>query len=139
MRCIAQVLPADLLPERISSVQRPSRSSRLLKTLALQLIRAVVDEALNVLSEEFDRLCARIELEGFATVMEIFRNNGAGLRDLAIAGLRDYEQIPALDERGGQRVANFYADFGLILSLGTDRYHTAQIRCVLSRSSFARP
>lgn len=53
----------------------------------------------------------RAELEGFAAVMEGVRNAAAGLKGRAIAGPRDYEQIPALVERSKQRVANFYRAF----------------------------
>jgi glutathione S-transferase len=53
----------------------------------------------------------RAELEGFAAVMETVRNSVAGLKGRAIAGPHDYEQIPALAERGTARVLNFYADF----------------------------
>jgi glutathione S-transferase len=52
----------------------------------------------------------RMELEGFAAVMETVRNVAPGLNGRAIAGTHDYEQIPALVERGRQRVANFYGD-----------------------------
>jgi glutathione S-transferase len=49
------------------------------------------------------------ELEGFAAVMEAVRNAVPGLKNRAIAGPHDYDQIPALVERGKQRVRNFYA------------------------------
>ena len=52
----------------------------------------------------------RMELEGFAAVMETVRNNAFDLKDRAIAGPHSYEQIPALVERGRKRVADFYAD-----------------------------
>ena len=52
----------------------------------------------------------RMELEGFAAVMETVRNAAAGLKGRAIAGPHEYEQIPALVERGRQRVKDFYAD-----------------------------
>jgi glutathione S-transferase len=52
----------------------------------------------------------RVELDGFAAVMEAVRNAAAGLKGRAIAGPHAYEQIPALVERGKQRVADFYAD-----------------------------
>ena len=42
----------------------------------------------------------RVEQEGFASVMEAVRNAVAGLKGRAIAGPHDYEQIPALVERG---------------------------------------
>ncbi len=52
----------------------------------------------------------RMELEGFAAVMEGVRNKVAGLKDRAIAGPHGYAQIPELVARSEQRVANFYAD-----------------------------
>ena len=53
----------------------------------------------------------RAELEGFAAVMEGVRNAVPRLKGRAIAGMHDYEQIPALTERSRLRVANFYSDF----------------------------
>ena len=52
----------------------------------------------------------RIEQEGFASVMEAVRNKIPGLKNRAIAGPHDYEQIPALIERGALRVQNLFAD-----------------------------
>ena len=52
----------------------------------------------------------RVELEGFAAVMEGVRNAAAGLKGRAISGPHDYEQIPALIDRSRSRVDNFYAD-----------------------------
>jgi glutathione S-transferase len=53
----------------------------------------------------------RAELEGFAAVMEAIRNDAPGLKNRAIAGPHDYEQIPELAERSKLRVKNFFADF----------------------------
>jgi glutathione S-transferase len=58
----------------------------------------------------------RVELEGFNPTMEAVRNKAERLKGRAIAGPHDYEQIPALVERGKQRVRNFYADFNKRLS-----------------------
>jgi glutathione S-transferase len=58
----------------------------------------------------------RVELEGFNPTMEAVRNAAVGLKGRAIAGPHDYEQIPALVERGKQRVTDFYADFNARLS-----------------------
>ena len=55
-------------------------------------------------------------MEGFASVMEAVRNAVPGLKNRAIAGPHDYEQIPALVERSKQRVRNFYADFNARLA-----------------------
>jgi glutathione S-transferase len=52
----------------------------------------------------------RMELEGFAAVMETVRNAAAGLAGRAISGPHGYEQIPALVERGRLRVRDFHAD-----------------------------
>jgi len=52
----------------------------------------------------------RAELEGFAAVMEGARNASERLKDRAIAGPYDYDQIPTLVERSRLRVKNFYAD-----------------------------
>lgn len=58
----------------------------------------------------------RAEQEGFAAVMEAVRNGLPGLKNRAIAGPHDYEQIPALVERNKRRVMNFYADFNTRLT-----------------------
>jgi glutathione S-transferase len=50
------------------------------------------------------------ELEGFAAVMEGVRNKAERLRDRAIAGPHDYEQIPRLVDRSVLRVKNFLTD-----------------------------
>ena len=52
----------------------------------------------------------RVELDGFAAVMEGVRNKIARLQGRAIAGPHDYLQIPALVGRSIQRVENFLAD-----------------------------
>lgn len=50
----------------------------------------------------------RIERDGFYAVMEAFRNATPGLKGRAIPGPDDYQQIPALAERGRTRVARFF-------------------------------
>jgi glutathione S-transferase len=52
----------------------------------------------------------RMELEGFAPVMEGIRNDIPRLQGRAIAGPYDYDQIPALVPRSRQRVENFFRD-----------------------------
>ena len=49
-----------------------------------------------------------VERNGFYAVMETFRNTVAGLKGRALPGQHNYEQIPALAERGRLRVAHFY-------------------------------
>jgi len=58
----------------------------------------------------------RMELEGFAAVMEAVRNAVPGLKGRALAGPHAYEQIPALAERSRQRVQDFYVDLNARLS-----------------------
>jgi glutathione S-transferase len=73
----------------------------------------------------------RVEMEGFASVMEAVRNAVPGLKGRAIAGPHDYEQIPALVERSRKRVANFYADFNARLAdvpfIAGDEFSVADI------------
>src|ERR1700682_3983533 len=58
----------------------------------------------------------RVEQEGFASVMEPVRTAVPVLKNGAIAGPHDYDQIPALVERSKQRVRDFYADFNTRLA-----------------------
>ncbi len=58
----------------------------------------------------------RMELEGFAAVMEAVRNALPSLKGRALAGPHGYEQIPELAERSKQRVKDFYADLDTRLS-----------------------
>ncbi|HUK59462.1 MAG TPA: glutathione S-transferase [Stellaceae bacterium] len=48
------------------------------------------------------------ERDGFYAVMEAFRNATPGLKNHALPGPDEYEQIPALAERGRTRVARFF-------------------------------
>jgi len=50
----------------------------------------------------------RVERDGFYAVMEAFRNSTPGLKGRALPGPDNYEQIPALAERGRQRVHRFF-------------------------------
>lgn len=50
----------------------------------------------------------RVERDGFYAVMEAFRNSTPGLKGRAIPGPDNYEQIPALAERGRARVGRFF-------------------------------
>ena len=78
----------------------------------------------------------RVELEGFAAVMEAVRNAVPGLKSRAIAGPHDYEQIPALVERSRQRVRNFYGDFDARLTDGSfiagEEFSVADITAVVT-------
>jgi glutathione S-transferase len=49
----------------------------------------------------------RVEFEGLMAVAEALRNGSPAMARRALPGPRDYEQIPALAERGRLRVAHF--------------------------------
>ena len=49
----------------------------------------------------------RIESEGFAAVAEALRNSAPGMKGRAVTGPADFEQIPALAERGRKRAEMF--------------------------------
>jgi glutathione S-transferase len=51
----------------------------------------------------------RIERDGFYAAMEAFRNSTPGLKGRAIPGPDNYEQIPALAQRGRERVQRFFS------------------------------
>ena len=78
----------------------------------------------------------RVEMEGFASVMEAVRNAVPCLQGRAIAGPHDYEQIPELVERSRKRVANFYADFNARLAdapfIAGDEFSVADITGVVT-------
>ena len=78
----------------------------------------------------------RVELEGFAAVMEAIRNAAPGLKGRAIAGPYDYEQIPELAERSKLRVKNFFADLDARLRevpfVAGDRYSVADITALVT-------
>jgi glutathione S-transferase len=51
----------------------------------------------------------RVERDGFFAVAEAFRNSTPAFKGRALPGADDYEQIPALVERGRARVGRFFA------------------------------
>lgn len=50
----------------------------------------------------------RVERDGFFAVAEAFRNSTPAFKTRALPGPDDYEQIPALAERGRARMQKFY-------------------------------
>jgi glutathione S-transferase len=73
----------------------------------------------------------RTERDGFYAVMEAFRNSTPGLKHRAVPGPADYEQIPALAERGRARVQQFFEAMDERLAehawIAGDRYTIADI------------
>ena len=49
-------------------------------------------------------------IRGLDAVAEVLRNKSAAMENRALVGPHDYEQIPALVERGRQRTRNFFND-----------------------------
>jgi glutathione S-transferase len=78
----------------------------------------------------------RMELEGFAPVMETVRNGAAGLKGRAIAGPHGYDQIPELVTRGQRRIADFYGDLEVRLSempfVAGDKFSIADITAIVA-------
>ncbi|WP_050424718.1 glutathione S-transferase family protein [Bradyrhizobium tropiciagri] len=78
----------------------------------------------------------RMELEGFASVMETVRNGAAGLKGRAIAGPHGYDQIPELVTRGQRRIADFYSDLEVRLSempfVAGDKFSIADITAIVA-------
>jgi len=83
-----------------------------------------------------------VERNGFYGVMEAFRNWARGLKGRALPGPHDYEQIPALAERGRLRVAHFFAQMDERLSqsefVAGSRYTIADITALASIDLAAR-
>ena len=84
----------------------------------------------------------RAELEGFAAVMEAIRNSAPGLKNRAIAGPHDYEQLPGLAERSKRRLRNFFADFddrlGEAAFVAGQRFSVADITALVTVDFAAR-
>jgi glutathione S-transferase len=78
----------------------------------------------------------RMEMEGFSPVMETVRNGAASLKGRAIAGPHEYEQIPALVERGRRRITDFYNDLEARLSevpfVAGDAFSVADITAIVA-------
>ena len=64
----------------------------------------------------------RVERDGFLAVVEAFRNATPGFKGRALPGPDDYEQIPALAERGRARLGKF---FGMMNACLADREFVA--------------
>jgi glutathione S-transferase len=83
----------------------------------------------------------RVEREGFLAVADALRNSSPGFKGRALPGADDYEQIPALVERGRARVGKFFQmlDDQLAQSefVAGARYSVADITALVS-IDFAR-
>src|SRR5712672_3398588 len=100
------VVPTLVLPDGLAIGEVPAIQRYLEETYPEPPLLGTVPKERAVVAM-WDR---RMEIEGFAAVMEGARNASAGLIGRAISGPHDYEQIPALVERSKLRVRNFYSD-----------------------------
>ena len=77
-----------------------------------------------------------VERNGFYAVMEAFRNSTPGLKGRALPGPHNYEQIPALAERGRLRVAHFFQHMNTRLAeseyVAGPRYSVADITALIT-------
>ena len=82
-----------------------------------------------------------VERNGFTSVMEAFRNATPGLKGRALPGPHDYEQIPALAERGRLRITHFFENMDARLGqsefVAGPRYSVADITALVA-VDFAR-
>jgi glutathione S-transferase len=78
----------------------------------------------------------QVERDGFYAVMEAFRNSTPGLKGRALPGPHDYEQIPALAERGRLRVQHFHERMDARLAqsefIAGPRYSIADITALIA-------
>lgn len=76
-----------------------------------------------------------IRVNGFMAVAEALRNSAGRLKGRAITGPRDFDQIPALAERGRQRVMNFFEDLNTHLAgrefIAGNNYSVADIAAMV--------
>ncbi len=79
---------------------------------------------------------ARVEMEGLMAVAEVVRNGSPRMKDRAMTGPLDLEQIPALAERGAKRLAFFYEVLDAHLAgrefIATDRFTVADITALVT-------
>jgi glutathione S-transferase len=84
----------------------------------------------------------RIERQGFWAVGDAFRNSTPGLKGRALPGPDEYEQIPALAERGRARTARFFEMLDRHLAgrqfVASDRYTIADIMALVTVDFAAR-
>jgi glutathione S-transferase len=127
-----RVVPTLVLEDRTAIGEVPAIQRYLEETHPKTPLLGVTpkDKALVTMWER------RMELEGFAAVMETVRNAAPGLKGRAIAGAHEYAQIPALVERGRHRVADFYEDLEARLAaapfVGGDQFSVADITAIVT-------
>ena len=78
----------------------------------------------------------QVERDGFHAVMEAFRNYVRAFKTRALPGPYDYEQIPALAERGRVRIGHFFDQANAALAnsefVAGERYTIADITMLVT-------
>lgn len=92
-----------------------------------------IDAEDKAVVEMRQRWCER---EGFYAAMDAFRNATSGLKGRGLPGPDDYEQIPALAERGRARLGHFSERLDALLVrsefIAGERYSVADITALVS-------
>lgn len=77
----------------------------------------------------------KVEQLGLVAARDAFRNSAKGLKGRALTGVTQYEQIPALAERGREQLGEFFARLELQLSgneyVAGDSYSIADITALV--------
>jgi glutathione S-transferase len=78
----------------------------------------------------------RIEFEGLYAIADILRNTSKAMKDRAMTGPRNVEQLPELAERGRLRLGHFFEDLNTQLSdfenVAGDTYSLADITALVA-------
>ena len=78
----------------------------------------------------------RMEWDGFLPVAELFRNTAERLKNRGLTGTLNFNQIPALAERGKKRIAHFHNFLNKRLAesrfVATNKYSIADITAQVS-------
>ncbi|MDC3249068.1 glutathione S-transferase family protein [Porticoccaceae bacterium] len=82
-----------------------------------------------------DSINDQLQANGMVAVMEAFRNATPGFVNRAMPGPHNYEQIPALSERGKLRLDNFFSD--LEAHLANNQYMVADYFSIADITAFA--
>lgn len=138
---------AAVNPHRTVPVLELDNGVRLLDSMAISLYLDEVFPGPRLTGETPEERAViamwqrEMEMNGFEAVVECFRNSSRGFQGRALTGPVDYEQIPALAERGRLRVRQFFADLNRRLAdspfVAGERFSVADITALVS-VDFAR-
>jgi len=137
----------EINPHRTVPVLELDDGTRLLDSNSISLYLDEVFPEPNLLGRDAKERAViamwqrEMEFNGLMAVAECFRNSAKGFRGRALTGPVDYEQIPALAERGRRRVRCFFADLNRRLEesefVAGERFTVADITGFIS-VEFAR-